>query len=154
MGSETLGLDFDGVLRKWPGFIGWYANFLRPDDILIRARLFFLRRLFNYVFMSCTPIIIDGMLIDSLNHQRPKRLILVSGRYLDRQKEEVYRKLSPYLHFDTFYFRDNCKESEERFKERVLIRENVDFYLEDRNYVVNYLHSKGVNAISIKEIRK
>jgi len=150
---ETIAVDFDGVLRKWPGFIGWYANFLRPDDILVRARLSFIRRLLTHLFMDYTPVILDGKLIDSFKTYKPQRLILVSGRCLDRQKEEVFRLISPYLKFDKFYFRENCFEFEEKFKERILKIEHVTFYIEDRRFVIDYLCSKGLKAIDIRDVR-
>jgi len=150
---ETLAVDFDGVLRKWPRFIARYANFLRPDDILVRARLRFLRRLLTHLFMDFTPIIINGRLIDSINRYKPCRLILVSGRCLDRQKGEVFRAVSPYLHFDKFCFRDDCCEAEEKFKERILGREKVNVFIEDRDFVVKYLRSKRISVIHIREVR-
>jgi len=153
MGSETLGLDFDGVLRKWPGFIGWYANFLKPNDILVRTRLFRLRRILNYFFMDCTPIILDGELIEEIKKYNPSRIIVVSGRCLDNQKDQVVRCLSPFLNIDRFYFREDCLEREEKFKERILRKEKVTFYLEDRDFVVKYLRSKGIRTYHISDIR-
>jgi len=153
MGSETLGIDFDGVLRKWPGFIGWYANFLRPDDVLVRAKLFWLRTLLTHLFMDYTPVILDGRLIESVKHYRPERLILVSGRCLARQKGEVYRKISPYLEVDRFYFREDCTEGEERFKERICREEHIKIFIEDRRFICDFLRRKGIEVYHINDIR-
>jgi len=153
MDSETLGLDFDGVIRKWPGFIAWYANFLQPNDLLVQAKLYFLRRWLTHLFMDFTPVILDGELIEAIKEEKPRRIILISGRCLDRQKEQVFQCLSPFLNIERFYFREDCSENEEKFKERILKHEKVTFFIEDREFVVKYLRSKGIKTYHISEVR-
>lgn len=152
MDIENLGLDFDGVLRKFPSFISWYINHLSPNDILIRSKLFRLRKLLTYLLINKTPMILDNKLIESIKVEKPKRLIIVSGRC--QEKEKVRRKLSPFLKVDKFYFREDCTEPEERFKERILKIENVNLFIEDRAYIVRYLRKKGIETYHISEVRR
>lgn len=154
MEIENLGLDFDGVLRKWPGFLYWYVNFLSPNDLLVRAKLFFLRKWLFKFFSNLIPTILDGDLIETIKREQPRRIILVSGRCSEKEQQRIFKLLKPYLHIDKFYFRDNCSESEEMFKERVLRKEKVSFFIEDRAYVVRYLRNKGIEAYHISEIRE
>jgi len=154
MGIENLGLDFDGVLRKWPRFVQWYADFLSPQDILVRAKLFFIRKLINYFCMQVVPVILDGELIERIKQLKPKRIIVVSGRYKMEEKREVKTALEKVLHVDKYYFRDSEKEREEYFKERILRQEHVTCFIEDRAYVVAYLRSKGFNVKKISEVKK
>lgn len=103
--------------------------------------------------MDYTPVIIDGKMIESLKQLNSSRLILVSGRYLDRQKEQVVRIISPYLTIDQIYFRENPREAEWKFKERILRKEKVDIFIEDREFVVRYLRTKGINAVHIRKVQ-
>jgi len=149
----TLALDFDGVIRKWPYPVQKYADFLSPNDILVRAKLFFLRKLLSKIFMHYFPTIIDGELIEGIKRKWKGRIIIVTGRYTPEEVEEVRKRVLPYLKVDKIYFRENPGEYEEKFKERILKLEKVDYFIEDRYFVVNYLRRKGINAIKIDQLR-
>jgi len=151
---ETLALDFDGVIRKFPYPVRKYADFLSPNDLLVRAKLFFIRKLLCKIFMYYIPTVLDGELINAVNKYWDGRVIIVTGRCREREKKEVLRLLCPCLKFDKIYFREDCSEYEEKFKERVLKKEKVDYFFEDRAYVVKYLRKKGINVIKIDEIRR
>jgi len=151
---ETLALDFDGVIRKFPYPIRKYVDFLSPHDLLVRARLFFIRKLLCKIFMHYTPIILDGKLINAVNKYWDGRVIVVTGRCKEKEKKEVLKLLLPYLKFDRIYFRKDCSEYEEKFKERVLREEKVNYFFEDREYVVKYLKEKGINVIKIEKVRR
>ena len=151
---ETQALDFDGVIRKFPYPIRKYADFLSPNDLLVRARLFFIRKLLCKIFMHYIPTILDGELINAVNKYWNGRVIIVTGRCRKEEKKEVLKLLLPYLKFDRIYFRKDCSEYEEKFKERILRKEKVDYFFEDRAYVVKYLKQKGINAIKIDEVRR
>jgi hypothetical protein len=150
--EEIIGVDFDGVLRKWPGFVSWYANFLSPQDILVRARLYFLRRILNNFFMYCLPVILDGTLIDSLNREEVP-IIVISGRWKTKEVQTVKETLKPFLKVNRFCFRESPREPEHEFKERIIRQEHVTIFLDDRKFVVDYLRRKGITAFHINEIR-
>jgi len=153
--EEKLGLDFDGVIRKFPKFVEWYANFLSPNDLLVRARLFWLRKLLTKLFMDFLPLIIDGKLIYSIERYWDGPVILISGRCTKKQKEQLRRVISNLpLKFDQVFLRENRKEYEEKFKERIIKKEKIDVYIDDRKFVVEYLKTKNINAIHISEIRR
>ncbi|RLC84012.1 MAG: hypothetical protein DRJ03_15425 [Chloroflexi bacterium] len=153
--KEKLGLDFDGVIRKFPRFVEWYANFLSPNDLLVRARLFWLRKILTRFFMDFIPLIIDGRLIYSIEKNWEGPVILISGRCTEKHKEQLRRVISNLpLKFDKVFLRENWKEYEEKFKERIIKREKVDVYIDDRKFIVEYLKKKNINAIHISEIRR
>ena len=153
--SEKLGLDFDGVVRKFPGFVEWYFDFLSPNDILIRARLFWLRRILVKTFLDFIPLILDGKLIYSIEKDWEGPIILISGRCTSEGREKLKRIISNLpLKFDKVFLRKNCREHEEKFKERVIRNEKIDIYIDDRKFIVEYLKRKKLNAIHISEIRR
>lgn len=137
---KTLGIDFDGVLRKFPTPIRRFYNFLAPHDLLIRARLSIIRNTIRKLIEEKGPILLDGELINSLNtYYRETRKILISGRCTPQQRDKAISAITPYLNFAKFIFKGDCTEWEERFKERVLRAEEIDIFLEDRKFVRNYL---------------
>lgn len=154
MDSENVGLDFDGVLRKFPKFASWYLEHLSPYDILARARLYRLRRLLVHLFIEKIPVILDGKLIESIKLERPKRIIIVSGRYKAEEQEKVVRLIRRYLRVDKFYFRTDKRESEAAFKARILSQEKIDYYIEDRRYVVEYLKRRRIPVVHVSEVRE
>ena len=84
-----LGLDFDGVIRKFPKFVQWYADFVSPNDLLVRARLFWLRKILMLLFMDVIPLILDGELLKSIEENWRGSVILISGRCEEKRKKEL-----------------------------------------------------------------
>jgi len=153
--KEKLGLDFDGVIRKFPRFVEWYANFLSPNDLLVRARLFWLRKILTRLFMDFIPLIIDGRLIYSIEKNWEGPVILISGRCTEKHKKQLRKVISNLsLKFDKVLLRENCKEYEEKFKERLIKTEKIDIYIDDRKFIVEYLKKKNINAVHISEVRR
>jgi hypothetical protein len=148
----TIGIDFDGVIRKWPTFIQAYADFISPNDILERAGLKVLKKILSKVFMTYTPLILDGKMITSLQHSN-WNIVVISGRYKRKEQDEVVRILQPYLRAH-YLFRGSKKEREEEFKLKWCKTLNVSFFIDDRKYIVEYLRRHGVQAYHVKEIRK
>jgi len=146
-----LALDFDGVLRKWPRPIEIYANFLAPNDLLVRAKLYHLRRLLCRLCFDYTPIILDGKMINGANNWDGE-IVIVTGRSL-RNISQANKVLEGKIRCK-IYFRENLEESEESYKYRVLKELKVDYFIDDRACIVNYLRKKGINAIHVREIRK
>jgi len=147
-------LTFDGVIRKYPKFAEWYFDFLSPYDLLVRAKLFWLREILKK-FMDSLPLIIDGELINTIKKDWEGSIILISGRCTKKNKEKLRMTISNLpLKFDKVYLRENCKEFEEKFKERIIKKEKIDIYIDDRAFIVEYLRQRNVNAIHVKEIRR
>ena len=149
---ETLGVDFDGVIRRFPKFAEWFANFISHDDLLIRARLYWLRNLLCNVCFNYAPIILDGLMIDSIN-QWDGRIVIITGRETAKKFDRAFAAVKGKVDFDVMYGRDT-KESEEAYKYRIIKKENVSVYIEDRDLVIRYLRKRGVDAISVKEVRE
>lgn len=149
--NEILGLDFDGVIRKWPGFIEIYADFLKPDDILQRAGLGILEKIFNKLFLDHTPVILDGRLLRSASSwEGPVQI--VTGRCRPDQVQTVLN-VRKYLKISKIHFRVNPLENEEVYKYRTIKKEHIEYFIEDRGYVVKYLKKRGIKAFKIQEVR-
>lgn len=151
MKEEILGLDFDGCLRRWPRFIEWYAGFLTPTDILQRSRLGFIEKIINKVFLDHIPVILDGKLILSASRWGGP-IQIITGRSQPNQEQAVLN-VRKYLKVSKIHFRKNPLESEEAYKYRTLKREHIDYFIEDREYVVKYLRRHGIKAFKIQEVR-
>lgn len=150
--TEVLGLDFDGVCRRWPGYIEWFADFLSPTDVLQRAHLDWIEGIICHLAMDFIPTILDGDLIRAANTWNGK-IVIVTGRYKKKQKLPVIQ-IFKYLKASKIVFRPSKHISEEQFKYDAIKREGISVYIEDRKYVVNFLHSKGIEVHHIREIRK
>jgi len=150
--GTRVGLDFDGVIRKFPKFIAWYADFLSPSDILVRAKLFWIRKIFCKLFMDIVPLIIDGPLIDYFNTLNCK-VFVISGRMKPKDQYLAYEVSRKYIkNFEGAYFR--TEGFEEKFKEMMIKKLKLEFFVDDRKFVVSYLKKRGYsNAIKREELR-
>jgi len=148
---STLALDFDGVLRKWPRPMEIFADFLAPNDLLVRARLFTLRHWLCKVVFDGVPIVLDPKMVNAANTWDGK-VIIITGRTFGNVGKAM-RSLRGKLNI-RIYFRANPNEPEEVFKYRTLKKTGADMFIEDRAYVVQYLRKKGINVYHIREVRK
>jgi len=139
--KETLGVDFDGVLRKFPGYVKRYIDFYSPHDLLVRANLKWLRWRILHLCIDGTPLIMDNEVINAVNKWEGRK-VLISGRIGTKHHREALEAIKGLVKFDNAYFRQSNKEYEEKFKERILKREKVNVYIEDRTFVIQYLRKK------------
>jgi len=139
-----IGLDYDGVVRKYPYPFSSFLSALDPRDILVRCRLFLLRRLLIKSTVLL-PTVINGPLLEKA--LREGECIIISGRYSKREEIEA---LGERYNLRVF-LRESPSEREERFKERVIVREGVELYVEDRRFVREYLTEKGLKVTDPKE---
>ena len=151
--EETLGIDFDGVIRKFPRIIEWWASILSSNDLFLRSKLYGLRRFINYLCFDITPIILDDILITEIKRW-PGRKILITGRYRECEKERLLTSLAPFVKFDKIIFREDRWEDEAIYKERICRQEHVDYFIEDKKYIIMSLRKHGINVISIRQLRE
>jgi len=150
--KETLGTDFDGVLRKFPGFTRWYIDFYSPNDLLIRARLKWLRWKTLHLFIDGVPMIMNNEVINVVNKWKGRK-VLISGRVTEKHHRKALEALLGLVEFDAIYFRQDRNEYEEKFKERIIKKEKVNVYIEDRSFVIQYLRKK-LPKVEIVDIDK
>lgn len=149
----TLGIDFDGVLRKYPAPFQAYYNFISPYDLLIRARLHNLRSKIRSWIANHTPMCLNGELIALINQNyREARKLIVSGRCYLRCQIEAISAIYGFLDFEQVIFKEDCSEFEERFKRRIIKQEKIDMYIEDRRFVRWFLsQTTNITILSPEE---
>ena len=151
--DPILGLDFDGVIRKYPLPFRWWFDFYSPNDVLVRARLTRIRGAITTFLTARIPIILDGKLINDVNRSWHKRKVLISGRCTKQLQQVALSSLGSSLQFDGIVFRTDCKEYEEKFKERVIASQRVTAFIEDRKFVRAYLRRKlGITVLAPGEL--
>jgi hypothetical protein len=151
--DAILGLDFDGVVRKYPLLFRLWFDFYSPNDVLVRARLTRIRRAITSILTGRFPMILDGKLIDDVNRNWHGRKVLISGRCTKRLQQKALHVVATSLEFDGFVFRTDCKEYEEKFKERVILSQGVTVFVEDRKFVRAYLQRKlGISVLAPRDV--
>lgn len=146
MKKEKLGFDFDGVLNRLPKPFEIFMRYTSPDDILMRAGLGKLRGII-FKLIAQLPMTLDGRIIDAVPRDSP----IISGRFT---RSKIAKEKLKKLRFYNFHFRKDHSIHETVFKINKCKELKIDFYFEDRLYVIKRLKANGIKAIDIREVRR
>jgi len=137
-----IGLDFDGVLtRPIPptGFLLKYLMHPKTPRIILRTFLFFVER---------TPIFLNRKRLETLRKNiHSYKFYVISGR-----KDQNLVEWSLREYWDIFEEivtrRPQSKLKPNEFKEKVIKAFEIDWYIEDNQFTIYYLRSRGIRAFS------
>lgn len=146
-GNMKYGLDFDGVLRRYPFPFNIVMKYTSPTDILERSHLLILKKVIYFFDRNFIPFILNGNLINNINTIQDTEFIIISARR--ESTEKILSCLKKYIHIKKAYFREDRPIYEECWKLKICKEENVDVFLEDRKFVVDFLRKNGVKVIEI-----
>jgi hypothetical protein len=136
-------MTFDGVLNKLIPPVEWIMKSCRPNDLIDRAHLSWLRSkiIITYAYL---PLILNGNAINICS----KEMFIISGRNIRSKKaEDKLRELG----FNRLYFRPNPNISELDWKILMCKKLHIKYFVDDRPFIIEKLQENGITAVEWKE---